>query len=1121
MDVKKNIDSAKVKKILNMLLNRTSNRIYVLKYALQHCNYYELESLYEKTPKLHKGLFSLSFLRRKKLSDLSKTSIFVETDVVDITGKICFILSKHSLLINQYIKQRREVDKLILLGKYEDAKKIISEIDNHISYSYWSCVYKIKIERLLNGVSAAIRLHNMYHGSVSNSAIKWFFNAAFFTSPIDYTDDIKDRLFYKDSDETSNYYNQILQSHFFGYDGVVEGAWMSFDLSTSIIDLYNSFLIYLPNLSEKVYFNNDFRYFMSRLISVIDDSYLKKICTILGIVEQNQISPNVGRVAILNDYLLKKYLIVQKTSLEYLNYNPLDMDILMIYLKSSILLGENLSHIDSEGNLYQKIRYHLFSLLQSVKDSDLHLTKLKGICKAFYHIEEIRHLYSLVSILGKNLVSDSYRNIWKYSRYSNPLDSLFYSDFDDRKDFLFKIGLNTNLVSRIFNKGNDDFSSDYYELSIGFQKKEEIVNLLQSDFDNHKIVSFMQNPVAEFLFCSYVENHELEKSIIFYVDYYLNTDVSSITVSQDILIDVQRNNENLLRSIPLELSIFYCLNNVEVSYIYLAYKRYLKSMNVLYASDIIVHGDRKQDFFLATVATQRVLTLHVLRFQSVEEVMDERLKICSNLYEYYEHRKYADEVAGIVRDKRMLELNNKIDDNKIYVDIQSIKDNELEQAKLLYKMYAQASPKMDFLDVSVLNLVKVLEDSGLKVHCFSEALYSNRDRIDYQYDILKHLFLYVRNQFLSNPKSGLDNYLSTRIRHGTLINQLRNHFEKENLICNKKNGKYSDNFYWTNQIFQLYGIDLEQCETFFISFSKSIDDIIFDLKDEYVQIHTEELTGKPNGCFDFQFCYFEDDLKNLQSRTELNTYDSILSEIFNLLWCRTDICLDVVKEKLAIAQRSMLEELHKLQKNVASIIHRSNRNWSKFNDSIARCSSDIQLDFQAVNRWFNRSSSVDFDFTILQVIETCKGFINNSKFKFMTDVDCQSDSVLRGKYFTTLYDMFYDILNNAWFYEKEHLVGEACKISIIEINNRLDIRVSNKLAASDIELMSRTVNEINLNLDNLMAGGKTCVEGKSGCIKIFNAVYNHLGSKRNTYCNSVENGEFIVKISLELNPLLK
>lgn len=59
----------------------------------------------------------------------------------------------------------------------------------------------------------------------------------------------------------------------------------------------------------------------------------------------------------------------------------------------------------------------------------------------------------------------------------------------------------------------------------------------------------------------------------------------------------------------------------------------------------------------------------------------------------------------------------------------------------------------------------------------------------------------LRDRFLSDPKYGLDFFLSTRIRHGTLVNQIRHEFQAHNLVTNiGENNQYKDDEFWTNDM---------------------------------------------------------------------------------------------------------------------------------------------------------------------------------------------------------------------------------------------------------------------------------------------------------------------------------
>lgn len=110
----------------------------------------------------------------------------------------------------------------------------------------------------------------------------------------------------------------------------------------------------------------------------------------------------------------------------------------------------------------------------------------------------------------------------------------------------------------------------------------------------------------------------------------------------------------------------------------------------------------------------------------------------------------------------------------------------------------------------------------------------------------------LRDRFLSDPKYGLDFFLSTRIRHGTLVNQIRHEFQAHNLVTNiGENNQYKDDEFWTNDM-KLQDDEkkyyVRQCLK---QFSASLDAYIFRLKDEVIQIKTELINTNKKAAFDF------------------------------------------------------------------------------------------------------------------------------------------------------------------------------------------------------------------------------------------------------------------------------
>ena len=394
------------------------------------------------------------------------------------------------------------------------------------------------------------------------------------------------------------------------------------------------------------------------------------------------------------------------------------------------------------------------------------------------------------------------------------------------------------------------------------------------------------------------------------------------------------------------------------------------------------------------------------------------------------------------------------------------------------------------------------------------------EMVNYRKDVMTQIFLAIRNQFLFNPKYGLDNYLSTRIRHGTLVNQLRNHFEERSLVTNTVNGNYAHNDFWVKSQFKLRDATMLKCLQLFESFSKGTDSIISDIKNSYVQVRTEDQKAKENGCFDFDKSYFESDIEMLLMNQTLNNFDACYELIIECLWKQTEKCLESIRDKLTEAQSNMISNLHALQRDVQGVVGLDDTGLIKFNDAVSYCQNGIQNDFQIVTKWFKRSNYVDFDFTIGQVIDTSISFINrNNKNILKTIVTDNSATTFQGRYFGTLYDIFHDVLNNALVYEKKNRLDGECKIVVGENEGYLHIEVSNPVREEDVASLMTKIDEISSKLEEKIYMGQTRDEGNTGCSKIYNAVYYHLGSLKNTYANAIENKHFMVKIDIEINPI--
>ena len=256
-------------------------------------------------------------------------------------------------------------------------------------------------------------------------------------------------------------------------------------------------------------------------------------------------------------------------------------------------------------------------------------------------------------------------------------------------------------------------------------------------------------------------------------------------------------------------------------------------------------------YFLSHVVDSKVLSLHVQRYETLKDVYEQRLKICELLFEKTGKISFKEEIAQIYRDLSIRRLTKKIDESKINVDVPKIISEGLNEEKVLFDLFQSSDETMKFYN-SLESLIKMMNSDGLNVNFIVPIDVTKTEKINYKKSICQKLFISLRDRFLSDPKYGFDFFLSTRIRHGTLINQLRHQFQAHNLVTNiGDDGLYKDDVYWLNVV-QI------KCEddTYFLKqelkkFSESLDVYILHLKDDVIQIKTELINSEKKAAFDF------------------------------------------------------------------------------------------------------------------------------------------------------------------------------------------------------------------------------------------------------------------------------
>lgn len=1112
----------KISNFISLFENPKSNKLAVVSNMLCQLSYDELNVLKKRVPHLFSSLVKVNYLKRQSFNKVASSGYhFVkEDDICEYFGTLAFIFEQHKDILNLFVELLRQFEKSLLLGQYEKCKEIIDRINNEVSYSYWGADIEIKLSRLTKGITGATATYNkLFSDNVKLSSLC---NLSFKTSAIDvpFDSDVEQCL----KRMPDQYSKEFYIFHSFPFIDNKEGSWMFSNSLFSIVDLYCGFIYCLDILSKETVQDEKFIRYFTIISTTINDNRIKKRVSLLN-KKFDGIENEKARQDILLDYYGENYTEVVENGKEYIAMNPFDISIMDLYVKSCIIQQVTIPEIKDNCSLIQRITYYYYRYLINNEYSDVFRKKLLNLCEVWYSMPSIKHLYLMIQDRSSNDVTRFNKNYWRSSCGVNIQDAFFYDSIEDKKSFVFS-WINTDRLTALLEQSQSEQSIldtvDFIDFQFLNRKTPEILKELDKLIEDKILPSFSRNLMCSFLFNSYLENKQIKEAIALFAremtsEVHLDLtllDESLLNVLFDTDIDKQFPN-------PIDFAIFYTYVNAAPYKRYLSLKRFLKQKGVNKVSELIVDGDEKLRFLIENVADRQVLALHRL-FKNSSEVIDERILICKNLFDFYQDKRYLEEISALSKEQTISGLVQQVDDSKIYVDIDNIKNKELKDKEfnVLFDVFKNTDDDVKILEnksPEILQILSLLQSKGLSLTLFSK---DESMEIDYKYSLFKKLYLDVRDKFVFDPKYGLDYYLSTRIRHGTIDNQLRNHLQEYHLVTNTDDsGNYIDNLFWLNR----FGHSKE-IKDILNNFSKSADDLIFALKSERIQIKTEDDNSKPKAIFDFSSENLSPYLDDLYFECSQTDFDNCVSLFFNKLWEYTEVCL--------LQMRGVLDETHSLMRNlldelyndISESLQNNNPYLTQFKDSITSCQTNLQLDFNKVQGWFQRKDVSTFDFSIQQVFEASMSAINRiNQGELSIQKSINSISSYKGEYFGAMHDLFHDILNNVLDYEKKRksIKGKAVA-TIVEKDSVLYIEVTNPIVEEDVKSLQSIVKESEEGYSSLISKGRSRLEGKSGFAKIYNIVTNVFESKDNQYHNSIDNNNlFKVDISINVSNLIR
>lgn len=1077
----------------------------------------EMEHIRNSVSPLFKGLLSMSYLKRTKIEDVLQSGYYVEKDTPELYGLILYLLRYHYSLINKYVVLRDRSYDLYLQGKNEEALSLLDNIDK-LCHSMWSERFRMAILKSVQDEGRFVKYYKALMSKNLSPKLRYLLR---YTNNSQNFNTEDNELNEKNAYEllTAGIKNKTLRDFYLSYccpfNKLETENWLSVSLNSSIIDIYECMLVNLRHLSYETIHNDQFRGYITQINSLITDNMLQRWCNVEDIDNSNK-HLNNENTELQYLYFSEKYRDTWDKGVDYINKNPRDIAIQIMVAKSIVYKGNTDEITVDKGNkqISDILFMNMVIMFMNDKTKDNGIETILGACYSLNFILELRSLYIFTKNYNKIFIDHYLDDFWKYSPSLSLYDIKKSKSDTEQKEFVKKwseaCGLSENETLKYIQSLE---TAELFPLQLGHDISSKM-NFIENRFSGYLIPSYMLDGVATYIYNRYLMEQRSDDALHFYIDFTIKDKLLTIVRLPD-SIDTISYNFDLLDKYPLEMAIFRTMTEMPDDDRFDAYLTFLESKNKKHASDLDVSiDDAKMLYFLSEVCDLSVLWQHVDVLKSSRQVYDERIKICKKVLEVKKSTKISREISDIIQQEKIKSLTRKVDESKIYVDVSGICKKELEAEHTLFDIYQN----FDMLKDDHWEIISNDSDD--------DDNNSKKDEADeIKRNIFKGIFAGVRDKFLFDPKFGLDFFLSTRIRHGTLMNQLRHSFEYYHLITNKNADEaYADDEYWSEDIFDLDWEDTARVKSIIRDFSRKIDLNIITIKDEYIQIKTEKNKDKDKAAFDFSINALSELIDNTyETAKSYSSFPDVVSLIITKLWEHTSDCLVLARENLSVFSDECTNALDQLDNEICSMF--PNKRQSAFHNDVMNCKVAVIGDVELVKNWFQLKNTADFDFKIKDVYDTSITYVKNVHQKPLQIKDSiKSDSIfIHRNHFITLYDMFSDMFNNTYNYA----VRRSCpynpldpRMDISEDSLFLYIRFSNQVDLEDESRILSEIEEKKANSSQYIEQGLSRTTKKTGIVRMMILTKNALGDPNNDIDIQLDNHRFVITIKLSKSPLI-
>ncbi|WP_157974642.1 hypothetical protein [Lewinella sp. IMCC34183] len=1097
--------------IKKTLFHGKTNRKRLLLYLKQENSYSHFKRL---IPQLMSHSQMRSYLNRgslpKEYSEVRKSKIlpYVNNLGSEIAWSEAAIL-RNKEKINLYLHLREDFQRAILLCDYTSAYSILSEIDETICYSNWSIEQRlllseyakgtdenwIQLNRITTELTDGLSIflaENSSKKAESNFSYSGYRNT--FESTInELHEQFKEYLCFK-----------LLYTGYIGFKSFA--YYLNVESSSSIIDRYN---LHVDILTELFYSGEEaVKLSISAIAENVEDYRLKKLQSHYENSLEEEVASFIDeRLDKCYDaYTQGHYDSCCQLCVKFLRSQPDVFEVYVLYIKALIEDGRTFvsPKISVTVDTILETYFNLFSL------NDQYYAAIEDALKLSLQYISSNFGRQLLSVASDATVISSSKGPHKLayfvnSKYFNPKSiNVLYNINDLAPRGLVETLSKANSPTYTLNHSIANGMVDKIQADDGISAGRKCVYLAQAKYrigdyqssfklakihlENEGNSIITTRDLTELLIMSSIADNNAFQAQFDYVKYYIENSKIVYRINATDLANLkgleQDESNTIIQPILYSIASY---NNYDV---YTKYDDYLMAQGVNRPSELFALIDTVSQlliYFLRKVCTIDVMQ-NSINFSGTDDIEIERINILKFLLEVDETNSdgYVKEISEITRKNKVRKTIQEVNKGRITVNVEQLKSEEKVTFKDKFNRLASLlafSEKydiqsMDHIVSMLVNYVAKMEDEVIAIDL------GNRKNPSFLY--FRFIFMQLRDKYLFSKDYGLDGYLSTRIRHGTLENHIRSVFESSNIICQKRGDDYIDNTYWLTQTPYINDSNKSKFLESFVRFSEAVDHLSRKLVDDYVQIKTDMDSIKKEGWFDFTYTNYLIETIYNQIKYIKDPF-VLLASIFEVLENHLERILFRIRQDINTKlKEKYLGYIDDLSKEINEIF--SGKPPALLNTAIARSQTNIINEINNISEWFNLSNPEgDMSLDLRTVIETSVEIVNNIYPRERMEVDIVDHTEVPFKFgSTSMIYIFNILLENVIKHSGLSAEDRIVSVTTEFIEGKyLKITVANNLDLSLIEKVDNNLDNIRSEwLENKSNFEKINIEGGSGFNKI-------------------------------------